>query len=410
MLREADTRPPARPGANAGASSSTRPPCAPTPGSRNVARAISSRARARWPGCGGADDRADVAEAGLAHARRAELVDERREALPHALRRPASLRSSTSAAPGFDVRTSASTPAPRCARGRHERLDRVPAHQRVDRGQVGAEPGTCAERRVDAAEQRAWRKRLRGDVDVAALAVGDHEQAAIARRAPRPLRAPPSRARRARSKRASWGLTATHAGAVASISARQCASDAPRGPLALESPRRALARRSPGHSAPGRGRARARSATRARPPARPGCRRRAPRRCQRPFTALFSPLPAVKRGTREAAIWMRSPVRGLTPGARAALARRGTCRIPTRETSLPRRSASSTVASTASTARAASCLVRRRDRPPGRPARTSSLSPSSFVCSPMLSTLTAGADGRTAEAGREGRRARAPRP
>ena len=34
---------------------------------------------------------------------------------------------------------------------------------------------------------------------------------------------------------------------------------------------------------------------------------------QRPFTALFSPLPAVKRGTRDAAIWMRSPVRGLTP-------------------------------------------------------------------------------------------------
>ena len=41
---------------------------------------------------------------------------------------------------------------------------------------------------------------------------------------------------------------------------------------------------------------------------------------QRPFTALFRPLPAVKRGTREAAIWMRSPVRGLTPIARAALA------------------------------------------------------------------------------------------
>ena len=37
------------------------------------------------------------------------------------------------------------------------------------------------------------------------------------------------------------------------------------------------------------------------------------RRQRLPFTALLRPLPAVKRGTREAAIWMRSPVRGLTP-------------------------------------------------------------------------------------------------
>ena len=28
---------------------------------------------------------------------------------------------------------------------------------------------------------------------------------------------------------------------------------------------------------------------------------------------FFNPLPAVKRGTRLAAIWMRSPVRGFTP-------------------------------------------------------------------------------------------------
>jgi hypothetical protein len=34
---------------------------------------------------------------------------------------------------------------------------------------------------------------------------------------------------------------------------------------------------------------------------------------QRPFTALFRPLPAVNRGTREAGIWIRSPVRGFTP-------------------------------------------------------------------------------------------------
>src|SRR5690606_32564291 len=34
---------------------------------------------------------------------------------------------------------------------------------------------------------------------------------------------------------------------------------------------------------------------------------------RQPFTALLSPEPAVKRGTRVAAIWMRSPVRGLTP-------------------------------------------------------------------------------------------------
>ncbi len=53
MLREAVIRPPARPGANAAARSSTRPPCAPTPGSSSIAWGISSRARsgaaAAWP-------------------------------------------------------------------------------------------------------------------------------------------------------------------------------------------------------------------------------------------------------------------------------------------------------------------------------------------------------------------------
>src|SRR5579859_3335136 len=80
------------------------------------------------------------------------------------------------------------------------------------------------------------------------------------------------------------------------------------------------------------------------------------RQAQLPLTALFKALPAVKRGTREAAIWIRSPVRGFTP-ARAP--RVPTWNLPNPETltSLPRRSASCTVASTASTARPASCLV-----------------------------------------------------
>ena len=62
---ERDARDEARRRARArrpGARSSTRPPCAPTPGSRNGARGISSRSAGEVLGRGGADDGADVAQ------------------------------------------------------------------------------------------------------------------------------------------------------------------------------------------------------------------------------------------------------------------------------------------------------------------------------------------------------------
>src|ERR1019366_5501258 len=103
-----------------------------------------------------------------------------------------------------------------------------------------------------------------------------------------------------------------------------------------------------------------------------------PRSRQRPFTALFRPLPAVNRGTREAAIWLRSPVRGFPP-ARAPRSLTWNLPNPDTVTSLPRRSASSTVASTASTARAASCLVRSARSATWSTSSDFVTSPSSFV-------------------------------
>ena len=92
------------------------------------------------------------------------------------------------------------------------------------------------------------------DRHVAALAVGDHEQAVVARDRRRCARAPPSRARPRRSKQASWSLTATQAGPAATIAARQCSATASavsaRARSALARPGRAL---TPGQSAAGSG-------------------------------------------------------------------------------------------------------------------------------------------------------------
>ncbi len=69
--------------------------------------------------------------------------------------------------------------APR-AGGADKRLERVAAHQRVDGGGVDTEAGNRSERRLDAAVQRL-RIGARGHIDVAALAVCDHEQPRLAR-------------------------------------------------------------------------------------------------------------------------------------------------------------------------------------------------------------------------------------
>lgn len=72
--------------------------------------------------------------------------------------------------------------------------------------------------------------------------------------------------------------------------------------------------------------------------------------------AFFSEAPAVNFGTREAAIWIRSPVAGLRPSRALRLATLNLPK-PEKETSLPRRSVLSTVSKNASTASAASRLL-----------------------------------------------------
>src|SRR6185312_1357771 len=76
---------------------------------------------------------------------------------------------------------------------------------------------------------------------------------------------------------------------------------------------------------------------------------------QPPLTADLSWLPALNLGTREAAIWTRSPVRGFTP-CRAALLLVLNLPNPVNDTSPPPRSVSVIVSMNASTAFAASRL------------------------------------------------------
>jgi hypothetical protein len=117
----------------------------------------------------------------------------------------------------LDVRTSTNAPA-RGARRGDQRLQRVAAEQRVGGEGVGLQAGDGPNGDGVLADQRL-RVGGGGDRDVAALAVGEHEQAALARVRADVLEREPAGAPR-RSKHASCGLTATQAGPAASISAQ----------------------------------------------------------------------------------------------------------------------------------------------------------------------------------------------
>ena len=165
--RDAVTRPPARPGAKAGARSSTR-----RPGRRcraaGTACAASARACARGATGAVAPTTAPTSAARLA---RSPSPSTSRATCSHSVAALGEPRSSTSAAPGFDVRTRTKMPAPR-ARPQMGR-QRVEAHVGVDRAGVDAEARDG--RRTASAPRRRQRLGVGGggDVDVAALAVGD---------------------------------------------------------------------------------------------------------------------------------------------------------------------------------------------------------------------------------------------
>jgi hypothetical protein len=235
----------------------------------------------------------------------------------------------------------------------HEGVDGVGAHQRVHRGHVDAETRQAAERRRRAVQQRAGIC-ARGHVDVTALAVGDHEQAQFARVPGHVFqRRPPGGAEQLEARKLGLDRDARVRGGVDEGKA-VCAHSARSRAHGIGDIRGCCGRRGPQRRRVGieaeddlrlaRG-----------DPRRQGVPEGG-RAVQRPFTALFRPLPAVNRGTREAAISMRSPVRGFTP-ARALRSLTWNLPKPDTVTSLPLRSASSTVASTASTALEASLRV-----------------------------------------------------
>ena len=194
----------------------TRPPCAPMPGSRKGAAGMSSRRRARCSGTV-APATAPTSAMPARPARRA------RRRSPRGAPGPSP---SPRAGPGRRRH-----PGSRCARGRTSRrrsrgrrrrtlrASRGPA--RVHRDGVAAQALDLAERRRRRGQQPLGVGRG-GDVDVAALGVGitsspaSRAWATIAASAVQPG-AP------RRSKQASCGLHATHAGAAASMSAAQCA-------------------------------------------------------------------------------------------------------------------------------------------------------------------------------------------
>ena len=141
-------------------------------------------------GDGGADDGAE--------GREPERSTRRRPTRPpcaatSSCQRPpsASGRSWSSAAPGLEVRTRAKRPRPPAVGRLEEGRDSVAAERRVDR------------ERVDRRAQEGLGVGAAGDVDVAALGVGDHEQAGVGARPRRRARRPPTRrCRSARRRRA----------------------------------------------------------------------------------------------------------------------------------------------------------------------------------------------------------------
>ena len=198
-------------------------------------------------GRGGADHRADVGEP----ARPPPSSSTSRARRSHSGRRRPAARSCDVGGAGVGGADEHEHPGPGGARGLDQRLERVAAEQRVDGQRVGARGRRRAEGRRRRADQRL-RVGGGGDGDVAALAVGDDEQAGgagVRDTSPRSAAQPGAPSR---SKHASCGLTATHAGPAASISAAQWPPTAAAARSAAV-PDGGAAPTAPGHSRAGSG-------------------------------------------------------------------------------------------------------------------------------------------------------------
>ena len=219
-----------------------------------------------WLGLGGADDgahRSASAESAPA-SRSAKPVDQRRQALVErrARRRRQVLEIGGARVAGADQGEDAGAAASAAATSG----SRASAPSSGLAVKASAPSPATGPQGVGVSPTSAWRVGGGGDRHVAALAVGDDQQAGLAGARRRPRRAPPSPGAPSRSKQASCGLTATQAGAGALDQRAAVGGDGAGGDLG----RRALDRRArsvAGAAAPDRGRGRG----------RPGCgaRRRA---------------------------------------------------------------------------------------------------------------------------------------
>jgi hypothetical protein len=261
----------------------------------------------------GADDGADVVQGALL-AGAAEAGDHARDALPDALAGVGGevLDIDRSGVGGAHEDEDGGAGCP-------QRLERVEAHVGADGVGVGAKPGDLAERGRGCARERLG-VGLGGDVDVAALGVGEDDQALLARVVDRVLERAP-------------------AGRAEALEAGELGLDRDaRGTRGVD--RRRAVRGDRGGGALGRRSVRGRrrrglwpqpSGVRIEPQddlglalgnqgLQPVCEMRTGRSpsvlrsaVAQPLTAFLRPEPAVKRGTFDAAIWMGSPVRGWTP-------------------------------------------------------------------------------------------------
>ncbi len=183
-----------------------------------------------------------------------------------------------------------------------QRLQRVAPEQRVGGQQVGAEPGQRAERALASPEERLA-VRPRRDVDVAALGVGDHEQAAVACLTDRVgERRPAGRAETLEAGDLELDRDALAGGGVEQQAAVGC-DRPPRTDERLAAVPGRLARCRP-QPRRVRDRCRARSAIGARRPARRGGRRLVAR--ERPQAGAAEPMPGSRRSPRARPGWLRS--------------------------------------------------------------------------------------------------------